>query len=180
MVKLGKMLRSVRVGRRESADTRVVQRANRAALADRLPADERLAGLATDAGGGWARPEYGRYMATSPSVYAAIKLRADALTRPPLRVYRVGAPALSRDRRAPRGGGAVASGGAPAGPGEPVAHPRRPVAGDGDPPVPVGRGLLGHRAGRGRPAGAVAAASRPGRRAAGPAALRARVRVPRA
>ena len=90
MVKLGKMLRSVRVGRRNVADTRVVQRANRAALADRLPADERLAGLATDAGGGWARPEYGRYMATSPSVYAAIKLRADALTRPPLRVYRTG------------------------------------------------------------------------------------------
>ena len=93
MVKLGKMLRSVRVGRRNVADTRVVQRArigkgSRAALADRLPADERLAGLATDAGGGWARPEYGRYMATSPSVYAAIKLRADALTRPPLRVYR--------------------------------------------------------------------------------------------
>jgi HK97 family phage portal protein len=29
-------------------------------------------------------------MATSPSVYAAIKLRADALTRPPLRVYRTG------------------------------------------------------------------------------------------
>ena len=90
MVKLGKMLRSVRVGRREAADTRVVQRANRAALADRLPSDERLAGLAPDTGGGWARPEYGRYMATSPSVYAAIKLRADALTRPPLRVYRTG------------------------------------------------------------------------------------------
>ena len=90
MVKLGKMLRSVGVGRHEAADTRVVQRANRAALADRLPAEERLAGLATDAGGGWARPEYGRYMATSPSVYAAIKLRADALTRPPLRVYRTG------------------------------------------------------------------------------------------
>ena len=95
MVKLGSMLRSVRVGRREAADTRVVQRAaiskgSRAALADRLPADERLAGLATDTAGGWARPEYGRYMATSPSVYAAIKLRADALTRPPLRVYRTG------------------------------------------------------------------------------------------
>ncbi len=89
MVKLGKMLRSVRVGRRE-ADTRVVQRANRATLADRLPSDERLAGLAPDTGGGWARPEYGRYMATSPSVYAAIKLRADALTRPPVRYTRSG------------------------------------------------------------------------------------------
>ena len=95
MVKLGKMLRSVRAGRREAADTGVAPRAriskgSRAALADRRPADERLAGLAADAGGGWARPEYGRYMATSPSVYAAIKLRADALTRPPLRVYRTG------------------------------------------------------------------------------------------
>ncbi len=99
MVKLGKMLNAVRLPRRSGVDSpnrsdrRVVHRAriskgSRAALADRLPSDERLAGLATDAGGGWARPEYGRYMATSPSVYAAIKLRADALTRPPLRVYR--------------------------------------------------------------------------------------------
>ena len=67
-----------------------ISKGSRAALADRLPADDRLAGLAPDTGGGWARPEYGRYMATSPSVYAAIKLRADALTRPPLRVYRTG------------------------------------------------------------------------------------------
>ena len=88
MVKLVKMLSAVRLPRRSGADVRVVHRANRAALADRLPSDERLAGLAPDTGGGWARPEYGRYMATSPSVYAAIKLRADALTRPPLRVYR--------------------------------------------------------------------------------------------
>ena len=84
-----------------------------------------------------------------------------------------------RCRRAQDGGGTVASGGASAGPGEPVAHPRRPVAGNGDPPLPVGRGLLGHRAGRGRPAGAVAPASRPHGSHPGPAALRARVRVPR-
>ena len=95
MAKLGKMLNTVRLPRRGGADSRAVQRAtiskgSRAALADRLPADDRLAGLAPDTGGGWARPEYGRYMATSPSVYAAIKLRADALTRPPLRVYRTG------------------------------------------------------------------------------------------
>ncbi len=88
MMKLGKMLSVARLPRRNDADTRVVQRANRAALADRLPAEERLSGLAADTGGGWARPEYGRYMATSPSVYAAVKLRADAMTRPPLRVYR--------------------------------------------------------------------------------------------
>ncbi|MCY4558325.1 MAG: phage portal protein [Chloroflexi bacterium] len=95
MAKLGKMLNAVRLPRRSGADSRAVQPAtiskgSRAALADRLPADDRLAGLAPDTGGGWARPEYGRYMATSPSVYAAIKLRADALTRPPLRVYRTG------------------------------------------------------------------------------------------
>ena len=90
MVKLGKMLKAVRVPGRKPTGGAVVQRANRAALADRLPSEERMAGLGTDAGGGWARPEYGRYMATSPSVYAAIKLRADSLTRPPLRVYRTG------------------------------------------------------------------------------------------
>ena len=91
MANLGKMLSAVRLPRRNAPEeVMVVQRANRAALADRRPAEDRLAGLATDSGGGWARPEYGRYMATSPSVYAAIKLRADALTRPPLRVYRTG------------------------------------------------------------------------------------------
>ena len=73
------MLKAVaRLPRRKPMRTpAVVQRANRAALADRLPAEERLSGLAADTGGGWARPEYGRYMATSPSVYAAVKLRAD-------------------------------------------------------------------------------------------------------
>ena len=86
MVKLGKMLQSIRPGRRNPPA--IVQRANRAAAADRRPGEERLAGLTGNPGQGWARSEYGRYMATSPSVYAAIKLRADALTRPPLRVYR--------------------------------------------------------------------------------------------
>ena len=96
MVKLGKMLGAVRLPRRNAPEGAMeVQRAgiskgSRAARADRLATEERLDGLATDPGGGWARPEYGRYMATSPSVYAAIKLRADALTRPPLRVYRTG------------------------------------------------------------------------------------------
>lgn len=87
MVKLGKMLQSIRAGRR-NPPAAVVQRANRAAAADRRSGEERLAGLTGSPGQGWARSEYGRYMATSPSVYAAIKLRADALTRPPLRVYR--------------------------------------------------------------------------------------------
>ena len=62
-----------------------VQRANRASAAERRPSEYNL-----PAAEGWARPEYGRYMATSPSVYAAVKLRADALTRPPLLVYREG------------------------------------------------------------------------------------------
>ena len=64
----------------------VVQRANRAAAANRLPGDA-SAGVGSGSEG-WARPEYGRYMATSPSVYAAVRLRSEAITRPPLRVYR--------------------------------------------------------------------------------------------
>ena len=36
----------------------------------------------------WARPAYGDYYATSVPVYAAINVRADAVCRPPLRVYR--------------------------------------------------------------------------------------------
>ena len=87
MVGIGKMLRTLSRRDNGRADTGVVvHRANRAAAANRLPADE-SAGIGTGAEG-WARPEYGRYMATSPSVYAAVRLRAEAVTRPPLRVYR--------------------------------------------------------------------------------------------
>ena len=87
MVGIGKILRAVS-GRDDGQDGRdvVVQRANRAAAANRLPAEESAA--AASGAEGWARPEYGRYMATSPSVYAAVRLRAEAVTRPPLRVYR--------------------------------------------------------------------------------------------
>ena len=60
-----------------------VQRANRAAAAD-LDGFPSLTG----AGGGWARTEYGEYYATSVPVYAAIKLRAEALNRAPAVVYR--------------------------------------------------------------------------------------------
>ncbi len=97
MVKLGKLLRDTfvprRVGARHASPLRVggqgtVQRANRAAAANRPPGEDNLSALTGQPGQGWARSEYGRYMATSPSVYAAVKLRADALTRPPLRVYR--------------------------------------------------------------------------------------------
>ncbi len=40
------------------------------------------------ADGGWNRTEYGEYYATSTPVYAAIKVRADALSRPPVLLYR--------------------------------------------------------------------------------------------
>ena len=88
MLQIRKMLRPF--SRRDNGGTSaVVQRANRAAAAsfDTLRMSD---GAGIGAGGeGWARPEYGRYMATSPSVYAAVRLRAEAVTRPPLRVYRV-------------------------------------------------------------------------------------------
>ena len=87
----------------------VVQRANRAAAAsfDRLGSLDtlRMSGGIGAGGEGWARPEYGRYMATSPSVYAAVRLRAEAVTRPPLRVYRVEALRQAQGERksAPHG-----------------------------------------------------------------------------
>ena len=90
MLQIRKLLRPF--SRRQDAameSNAVVQRANRAAAAsfDTLRMRD---GAGIGAGGeGWARPEYGRYMATSPSVYAAVRLRAEAVTRPPLRVYRV-------------------------------------------------------------------------------------------
>lgn len=59
------------------------QRANRAAAADLDWMDGILG-----AGAGWARTEYGEYYATSVSVYSAIKVRAEALTRPPVVVHR--------------------------------------------------------------------------------------------
>ena len=90
MLQIRKMLRPFSRRHVDStAPQAVVQRANRAAAAsfDTLRMSD---GAGIGAGGeGWARPEYGRYMATSPSVYAAVRLRAEAVTRPPLRVYRV-------------------------------------------------------------------------------------------
>ena len=44
--------------------------------------------LLSGAGGGWSRTEYGEYYATSTPVYSAIRIRAEALTRPPVVVYR--------------------------------------------------------------------------------------------
>ncbi len=62
---------------------RVQQRANRAAAAD-VDWFQGVAG----AGTGWARTEYGEYYASSVPVYSAIRLRAEALSRSPLAVYR--------------------------------------------------------------------------------------------
>ena len=59
------------------------QRANRAAAADVDWVDSVMG-----AGAGWARTEYGEYYATAASVYSAVKIRAEALSRPPLVVYR--------------------------------------------------------------------------------------------
>ena len=54
------------------------QRSNRAAAADLHPFQEVFG-----TGEGWARTEYGHYYVNSVSVYSAIKVRADAISRPP-------------------------------------------------------------------------------------------------
>ena len=59
----------------------VQRRANRASALD-VDWFQEMAGP----GAGWARTEYGEYYATSVSVYSAIKIRADALSRPNLLV----------------------------------------------------------------------------------------------
>ena len=61
----------------------VQQRANRAAAADVDWFQE-----TSGAGASWANPAYGEYYASSVSVYAAIRLRAEALSRPDLVVHR--------------------------------------------------------------------------------------------
>ena len=68
---------------RRMAPLGVQERSNRAAASD-LDYFQTLTGT----GSGWARTEYGDYYATAVSVYAAVKLRADALSRPPVHVYR--------------------------------------------------------------------------------------------
>ena len=60
----------------------------RAKAAGAASADVDGFSVLSGAGGGWNRTEYGEYYATSTPVYAAIRLRADALTRPPVVVYR--------------------------------------------------------------------------------------------
>ena len=90
VVSIGKMLRAFSGrGDAHAPTSPVVHRANRAAAASLSGFGAGTEASAGVGGEGWARPEYGRYMATSPSVYAAVRLRAEAVTRPPLRVYRV-------------------------------------------------------------------------------------------
>ena len=54
--------------------------------------------LARDAGVGpeWQSPAYGEYYARSVDVYAAVRLRAEAVSRPPLQVRRMDASGVSR------------------------------------------------------------------------------------
>ena len=62
-----------------------VERAARATATD-LDGFQLLPGQS----GGWSRTEYGEYYATSVPVYAAIKVRSEALSRAPAVVYRQG------------------------------------------------------------------------------------------
>ena len=63
--------------------TATQQRANRAAAAD-MDWFQGFTGTAA----GWSRTEYAEYYASSVSVYAAVRLRAEALSRPQLVVHR--------------------------------------------------------------------------------------------
>ena len=83
LIKVAKRLRlPVRDASRRAQAAAIQQRSNRAAATDL----DYFQGLSRP-GNGWARTEYGDYYATSVSVYAAVKLRADALTRPPVQVF---------------------------------------------------------------------------------------------
>lgn len=61
---------------------RIRQRANRAAGVD-VDSFQGIAGT----GQGWARTEYGEYYATSVSVYSAVKVRAESVSRPNLIIH---------------------------------------------------------------------------------------------
>ncbi len=155
---LGKQARRLfsRIWARPSRLDRV-ERANRADYADHegpFPV--------TSSAGGWSRTEYGEYYATSVPVYAAIKMRADALARTPAAVYRRN----SAGQRALVGAGPP--GPATAGPGQPLVLPVRAVAGNRNLPEPVGRGLLGGGTGPRRPPGNLAPSARPDQRRTGP------------
>ena len=72
--------------------TRIMQRANRASAADLDWFDEAGPGRGSE----WARPDYGAYYTSSVPVYAAVKLRAEALSRPGVVVHRRTADGLGQ------------------------------------------------------------------------------------
>ena len=133
--------------------------------------------MLTGAGGGWNRSEYGDYYATSTPVYSAIRVRADALTRPPVVVY----------RRAGSDSGAQRL---PVGPEHPAQRllervnrwytSARPVEGHRDLPEPLGLGLLDAGPGRRRESRAVAPAARPHVHRTRSRRVHPRLRLPRA
>ena len=150
--------------------------------------------LASGGATGWAPTTFGEYYPRSAIVYAAIKVRQDAIARLPLRVLRTrGANRMDRigggrgSTSSPRAvnaraggepGGRGASVAAAAGLAEPVLEQERPLAGNGDLPVIVGRGVLGAGAGRAwRYRGDMAAAPGQDARDTGPEALYQGVRV---
>lgn len=89
LIKAAKRVRLPVLANSRRAPAAIQQRSNRAAAGD-LDYFHGFSGP----GNGWARTEYGDYYATSVSVYAAVKLRADALTRPPVRIFRRDAEGL--------------------------------------------------------------------------------------
>ena len=72
--------------------TLVMQRANRASAADLDWFDEAGPGRGSE----WARSAYGAYYTSSAPVYAAVKLRAEALSRPAVVVHRRTADGLGQ------------------------------------------------------------------------------------
>ena len=62
---------------------RLVEKSNRATAVD-VDRFKETSGVGQD----WAKTVYGDYYATSVPIYAAIKIRSDALARPPVAVFR--------------------------------------------------------------------------------------------
>ncbi len=77
-----------------------VQRANRAArvMVDRIDSEQGV-------GPEWSQTRYGEYYATSTAVHAAVRVRADAVARPPLIVQRRASPLPQQNLPFPEGEG---------------------------------------------------------------------------
>ena len=83
VLNLRETLESTLLKPRRGPSAQIRQRANRAATVD----VDWFQGISSP-GAGWARTEYGEYYATSVSVYSAVKVRAEAISRPNLAVHR--------------------------------------------------------------------------------------------